>query len=156
MNEVIYRRAHDNELAQIITLQSNIFHAEQGIPEDDVETFLTRSPICWCAELAGKICGTAIAWKEDNVMHWGRFVVVPEMRGQHIGAKLARYTFEDLFHEGVDEICMTARDTTVKIVCGMGGEIVGESYLFYGGNVTPVVLKKEKYSKSAAELKKGS
>ena len=50
----------------------------------------------------------------------------------------------DIFHME-QEIHMTARDTTVKIVCDMGGEITGESYPFYGGNVTPVVLKKENF-----------
>ena len=40
---------------------------------------------------------------------------------------------------------MTARDTTVKIVSDMGGEVVGEPQPFYNGNVTPVVLKKENF-----------
>ena len=46
---------------------------------------------------------------------------------------------------GVEEIHMTARDTTVKIVCDMGGEVTGEPYAFYAGNVTPVVLKRGNY-----------
>ena len=46
---------------------------------------------------------------------------------------------------GVDKVYMDARDATVKIVCGMGGRVVGESYKFYEGNVTPVVLKKKDY-----------
>ncbi len=50
-----------------------------------------------------------------------------------------------LFAEGIDEIHMTARDTTVKIVCEMGGKISGEPYPFYAGNVTPVILKKKNY-----------
>lgn len=147
MDQIIYRQAHDTELEKIITLQSNIFHTEQGIPEDDVDEFLARNPICWCAELDGKIIGTAIAWKIEGIMHWGRFVVLPSLRGQKIGPKLARYSFEDLFSQGIEEIHMTARDTTVKIVCDMGGEITGEPYPFYDGNVTPVVLKKENFLK---------
>lgn len=73
-------------------------------------------------------------------MHWRRFVVLPSLRGQKIGPKLARYSFEDLFEQNVDEIHMTARDTTVKIVCDMGGKITGEPQSFYEGNVTPVYL----------------
>ena len=142
---MIYRRARFTELEKIIALQSNIFHTEQGIPEDDVNEFLSRNPICWCAEQDGEICGTAIAWKADGIVHWGRFVVIPSMRGRKIGPKLARYSFEDLFEQGVEEIYMTARDTTVKIVCNMGGEITGKPVPFYDGKVTPVVLKRENY-----------
>ena len=145
MKNIIYRRAHDYEYEKIIAMQSNIFYIEQGIPEDDVQEFLERDPICWCAEANGEICGIAIAWKEKEMMHWGRFVVIPSMRGRKIGPKLARYSFEDLFAEGIDEIHMTARDTTVKIVCEMGGKISGEPYPFYAGNVTPVILKKKNY-----------
>ena len=145
MSEIIYRRATETEIKQIILLQSNIFHVEQGIPEDDVDDFLKRDPICWCAELDGTICGTAIAWKKDHIMHWGRFVVIPAMRLKGIGTTLARYTFEDLFANGINEIHMTARDSTVKIVCNMGGQIVGEPYEFYDGNVTPIILRKNNY-----------
>ena len=110
-----------------------------------MEEFLSRNPICWCAKQNGEIIGTAIAWLEDGIMHWGRFVVVPPYRGKKIGPKLARYSFEDLFSIGVEEIYMTARDTTVKIVCDMGGEVTGEPYEFYKGCVTPVVLKRGNY-----------
>ena len=51
----------------------------------------------------------------------------------------------DLFANGIDEIHMTARDSTVKIVCDMGGKIVGEPYKFYDGNVTPIVLRKDNF-----------
>ena len=143
--KVIYRRAQESEYEKIIVLQSNIFHTEQGIPEDNVNEILSRLPICWCAELDGEIIGTALAWKEQGIMHWGRFVVIPSLRGHHIGPSLARFTFEDLFSHGVDEIHMTARDTTVKIVCDMGGQVTGEPMPFYEGNVTPVVLKRENF-----------
>ena len=73
MKNIIYRRAHDYEYEKIIAMQSNIFYIEQGIPEDDVQEFLERDPICWCAEANGEICGIAIAWKEKEVMHFQRF-----------------------------------------------------------------------------------
>ena len=44
--KMIFRRAYADEIEKIITLQSNIFHTEQGIPEDDVAEFLSRNPIC--------------------------------------------------------------------------------------------------------------
>ena len=46
---------------------------------------------------------------------------------------------------GVDSIRMDARETTVRIVCGMGGRIVGEPAAFYRGTVTPVVLERHAY-----------
>ena len=67
MNKIIYRRANKEEYAKIIILQSNIFHNEQGIPEDNVEEFLARNPICWCAELDGKITGEPQSFYEGNV-----------------------------------------------------------------------------------------
>ena len=67
-----------------------------------VEEFLSRNPICWCAKQNGENIGTAIAWRENGIMHWGRFVVLPPYRGKKIGPKLARYSFEDLFSMGVE------------------------------------------------------
>ena len=84
MDEIIYKRADADEVETIIKLQSDVFHIEQGIPEDLVEEFLSRNPICWCAKQNGEIIGTAIAWLEDGIMHWGRFVVVPPYRGKKI------------------------------------------------------------------------
>ena len=67
MDTIIYRRATKEEYTKIIILQSNIFHIEQGIPEDDVAEFLERNPICWCAELGGKITGEPQSFYEGNV-----------------------------------------------------------------------------------------
>ena len=41
---MIFRRACAAEIEKIIVLQSDIFHMEQGIPEDDVEEVLARNP----------------------------------------------------------------------------------------------------------------
>ena len=57
----------------------------------------------------------------------------------------AIYQYVFALAHGVDEIHMTARDTTVKIVCDMGGVVTGDPKPFYDGNVTPVVLKRENY-----------
>lgn len=129
-------------------MQADVFGGEQGIPGEDVDAFMAKEPVCWCAESDGKLYAAAAAWKENNEIHWGRFVVFPAARGLHIGTRLARFSFAELFHEGVDKIYMDARDATVKIVCGMGGKIVGEPYKFYGGNVTPILLTRDDFTKT--------
>lgn len=43
-------------------------------------------------------------------------------------------------HQGVDNIFLEARDATVHILTGFGAEIAGESFAFYCGNVTPMIL----------------
>ena len=91
------------------------------------------------------LCAAAAAWQEGSETHWGRFVVLPAFRGRHIGSRLARFSFDDLLAMGGDRIRMAARETTVRIVCGMGGRIVGEPAAFYRGTVTPVVLERHAY-----------
>lgn len=146
MEQIIYRKAEEKDLPAILAMQADIFSNEQGIPRELVDAFMGNEPKCWCAELDGMLVGAAASWKEAGVTHWGRFVVLPEFRGHHIGTALVRKSFEDLFESGVEEIYMEARDLTVKIVCGMGGVVVGPSVPFYVGNVTPVLLKKNVYA----------
>ena len=148
MENIIFRRALPSEIPQIIAMQSDIFQNEQGIPGDDIEAFLKKDPICWCAESEGRLLAATGAWKEDGEVHWGRVVVIPAARRQHIGTKLARLSFQELFDAGVKEIHMHARDTTVKLVCAMGGKAVGEPHEFYGANVTPVLLTKDDFNKA--------
>lgn len=145
MDNLNFRRATDDEIPRIVAMQSDILHGEQGNPVDDIDAFLAKEPVCWCAEADGIIYAATAAWQEGNETHWGRFVVFPAARGKHIGTKLAKTSFDDLFDLGVERIYMDARDTTVKIVCGMGERIIGESYKFYEGNVTPVMLEKKNY-----------
>ena len=145
MDDLVFRRAGKTDLPHILAMQADIFHGEQGIPDDDVGAFLQKRPICWCAGSGGVLCAAAAAWQEGSETHWGRFVVLPAFRGRHIGSRLARFSFDDLFAMGVDRIHMDARETTVRIVCGMGGRIVGEPAAFYRGTVTPVVLERHAY-----------
>lgn len=145
MEGMIFRRARQEELPRILRMQTDVFSGEQGIPCDDIDTFLQKKPLCWCAEQNGKIYAAAAAWYENGQLHWGRFVVFPLMRGRHIGTKLARCCFDDLFLQGAETIYMDARDATVKIVCAMGGETTGKPHSFYKGNVTPVMLQKQNY-----------
>ena len=147
MDNLIFRQATGDQISHILAMQRDIFSGEQGIPGDLIDAFLKNNPILWCAESEadGKIYAATAAWKENNEIHWGRFVVLPSARGKHIGTELARASFEDLFTMGAEKIYMEARDSTVRIVCGMGGKITGEPYEFYKGTVTPVVLERKDY-----------
>lgn len=145
METLTFRRARPEELPRILAMQADVFSGEQGIPSDDIDAFLAKEPICWCAETGGKIYAAAAAWTEGGETHWGRFVVFPAAHGMHIGTQLARAAFRDLFDTGVETIHMDARDATVAIVCGMGGRVVGAPYPFYEGNVTPVVLERSAF-----------
>ena len=145
MSEIIFRRINECEIPRILEIQTAAFCGEQGIPEEAIAEFLNDDPICWCAELDGQICATVAAWDEGERYHFGRFVVIPEMRGQHIATKLAKFAFDDMFENGVETIYMEARDITVRIVLAMGGKIIGEPWPFFKGNVTPLLLKKDEY-----------
>ena len=148
MERVIFRRAREDELPQIMALQMDVFHGEQEIPAADVARFTENDPVCWCAVADGRICGCAAAWKEGDEVHWGRFIVIPALRGQRIGTELARHSFDDLFRSGAEKLHMEARDAAARIICAMGGEITGEPRSFYRGNVTPVVLEKKNFMKN--------
>ena len=149
MKEIILRRAQQEDLRPIIELQKKIFHFEQNIPADDIEGFLDRNPVCWCAVCDGEIVSAAAAWEENGVFHWGRFVTDSRYRRLHIGTQLARYSFDDLFSHGYTQVYMEAREVTAKMIVKMGGEITGETVPFFDGTVTPLILKKESYYKSA-------
>ena len=97
MDDLVFRRAGKTDLPHILAMQADIFHGEQGIPDDDVGAFLQKRPICWCAGSGGVLCAAAAAWQEGSETHWGRFVVLPAFRGRHIGSRLARFSFDDLF-----------------------------------------------------------
>ena len=62
---------------------------------------------------------------------------------------ISRRCFDDLFSQGYTQIYMEAREVTVKMIVNMGGEITGETVPFFAGTVTPLILKKESYYKSA-------
>ena len=94
MDDLVFRRAGKTDLPHILAMQADIFHGEQGIPDDDVGAFLQKRPICWCAGSGGVLCAAAAAWQEGSETHWGRFVVLPAFRGRHIGSRLARIVGE--------------------------------------------------------------
>ena len=147
MDRFIIRQATREELPRILGMASEVFTREQGIPADDIDAFLKKEPICWCAIADDKIAAGVASWNENGETRCGRFFVIPSERGHHLGTKLARFMFEDLFDMGVETIHMEARDTTVKIVQSMGGRVVGETFQFFGENETPLVLEKKDYIK---------
>ena len=48
MDELYIRKATVEDLVQIVAMQNAAFHGEQGIPEDSVENFSKKEPLCWC------------------------------------------------------------------------------------------------------------
>lgn len=146
MSDIVIRRAVQEDMNRIIEMEIEVFTDEQGIPAVLQGISDEKSPIWWCALLDQKIVGAAAAWKENDQLHWGRFIVQKELRGQHLGSRLAKHSFDDLFLSEIDEIYMEARETTVKIVLNMGGHILGDPVPFFEGTVTPMILRRSDYN----------
>ena len=66
MENVVFRRATVEEMPRIIQMQSDVFSGEQGIPSEDLDVFMEKSPICWCAEKDGKIYAAVAALPADK------------------------------------------------------------------------------------------
>ena len=146
MKDLILRKATSLDLKEILQLQVDVFNAEQKIPASMIPLPAENSPRWWCALMDTTIVGAVAAWEYNSQVHWGRFVIMHSYRGLHIGTRLARFSLDDLFSQEIQEIYMDARDTTVKIICSMGGKIIGQPTEFYG-TVTPVVISKKDYKK---------
>ena len=147
MNDLVLRKAIDTDTAAIHRLQLDVFQGEQKIPAVMIPLPVESSPQWWCAFIGTSIVGAVAAWKENDQVHWGRFAIGQNHRGLHIGTKLAHFSMEDLFSQQIEEIHMEARDVTVKIICDMGGKIIGEPTEFYGSTITPVILHKMDFYK---------
>ena len=145
MAELILRKAGAGDMDEINGMQVEIFHGEQKIPLTGMILAEESSPQWWVAVLDKETVGAVAAWKGGGQTHWGRFMVRPICRGMHTGTKLAQHSLEELFAQGVEEIHMEARESTVKIISKMGGEILGNPVPFYAGTVTPLVLHREDY-----------
>ena len=63
MSNYIFRRATREEMPRILAMQADAFCGEQGIPADDIDTFMAKEPVCRCAESPedGKIYATVAA-----------------------------------------------------------------------------------------------
>jgi ribosomal protein S18 acetylase RimI-like enzyme len=145
MTDLSIRKATEEEIPLIIDIQKEIFCGEQNIPEDLIGTFLSSQPICWIAEQNGRIIGSISSWEEKGEVHLGRFVVLPQFRGQKAGTKLLNHAVLELFQNGVEVIYVEARDSAARMIRAIGGRDTGEAFEFYLGNVTPMVLEKGAY-----------
>ena len=142
MDDLTLRRATDEDMGGIFRLLREVFTGEQRIPAELIPLPPEQSPQWWwCALVGGEIAGAVAAWKVEGQTHWGRFATKGSLRGRRIGTRLAAFSFDDLFAGGCGEVYMDARETTVEIVCKMGGRVAGEPLEFYGSSVTPVVLR---------------
>ncbi len=151
MDDLVFRRATEEEIPQIIALQTEIFSGEQDIPEELIDSFLSSRPVCWCAEREGRIVASVSAWEENGEIHLGRFIVVPALRGQQIGSKLLEHAVRELFDSGVEVLYGEARDSAAGIIRAMGGRETGQPFPCYRGNVTPMVLEKNAFHEKNAE-----
>jgi predicted GNAT family N-acyltransferase len=147
MNNLTLRKATLQDMNDINQLQLDVFKGEQEIPAVFIPLSAEKSPQWWCALLGTSIVGAVAAWEENNQVHWGRFATRQNYRGFQIGTKLARFSLEDLFSQRIEEIYMDARAVTVKIICDMGGKIIGPPTKFYDGTVTPVIIYKGDYKR---------
>lgn len=145
MHELVLRKATNQDMNDIMKLQVNVFSGEQKIPENMIEVIGEDAVQWWCVTINSSLVGSVAAWKEDNQIHWGRYAVNSDYRGRHIGTALAKYSLEDLFSQGIKEVYMEARVAAVKIICSMGGKVIGEPVPFYEGTITPVLIREEDY-----------
>ena len=145
MKDVVFKKATDLDMEDIIKLEIDIFEGEQEIPAKLIPIPLENRPQWWCALLDETVIGAIAAWQEDGKIHLGRFAISPKYRRLHIGTDLVTYSIDDLFSQRIEEIHIEAREITVKIICDMGAKITGEPIEFYKGTVTPMILCKKDY-----------
>ncbi|MGO1043786.1 GNAT family N-acetyltransferase [Clostridioides difficile] len=147
MKKIIFRKATADDMLDINKLELDVFSVEQKIPKDIIPISQDKNPSWWCTTINDVIIGAVASWYENRQVHWGRFAIRKDFRSQHIGTELARFSIDDLFSQDIDEIFMEARDTTVKIICNLGGMVTGKAEDFYNETVTPVTLQKIHYHK---------
>ena len=143
--ECIVRRASDADMDAVMEMNAQIFEGEQNIPQEMNFIPADKQPQWWCMEQDGELVGTAAIYREGEQWHMGRITVAPKLRGQHKGTFLLKRVLDDVFAQDVDNIFLEARDATVHILTGFGAEIVGEPFAFYRGNVTPILLTRDKF-----------
>ncbi len=131
MSNYIFRRATCEEMPRILAMQSDVFSGEQGIPADDIDTFMAKNPLCWCAESPedGKIYAAVAAWNENGETHWGRFVVFPAARGHHLGTALAR-AFYNSAEDGVFKALGINSGRVLSNICATAVPMVAYAHNF--------------------------
>ncbi len=141
----IYKATHD-EFVLLEDISGEIFESEQGIPKSLTHIENEKNPQWWYVLDNETIVGTICAYFDNDEWHMGRIVIIPSKRNKGIATKMIRFALVDLFMHDVDTVYLEARDVTVHMLEKMGGEVIGESFEFYGDQCTPVVIKKEDYT----------
>lgn len=144
----VMRRVRPEEKERVLTLVSDVFEIEQGVPRDMDDIPAEKSPQWWCIEISGRIVGGIVSWEEPEGPHVGRFAVHPSFRHRHLGTDLLRGVLSALFALGASEVYGDARDVTLKILLKMGAEVIDEPYEFYSSNCTPFRVKKNEFIES--------
>ena len=137
------RQASTADMAEIMTLVEQVFSDEQNIPRELIPLPAEREPRWWYIRQDGRIAATVALYRNGEEWHMGRLAVAPGLRGGHIATQLLEVAIPAAFATGIDVIRTDCRDTTVHILQKFGGEIVGKTAVFFKGNITPVVLKRE-------------
>lgn len=135
--------AAPEDMAEIMTLVSSVFADEQSIPRELIPIPAEREPLWWYMRQDGRIAAAVALYRDGEKWHMGRLAVAPGLRGSHIATQLLETAIPAAFAMGIDVIRTDSRDTTVHILRKFGGEITGKTEVFFKGNITPVVLKRE-------------
>jgi predicted GNAT family N-acyltransferase len=128
----------DTYQRQAVNLMKKVFTLEQDIPADYLPVRI-QPQISWGILNEKELIALSIAWKEEDLWHWGRYAVDPDWRGKGLGKELAYQSIKALFDQGISEIHIDARDITLKLLSRFGAKVVGETFDFYGP-VTPMRL----------------
>lgn len=142
---IVYRRVSEEELDNIMDLVIRTFTGEQDIPYEMNYIPSEKNPQWFCAEENGKIIGTVVFFREDEMWHAGRFALEPEYRGKHIGTQLISFAFTEMFGIGMKETVMEARPATVHILTKLGAQVTGEQFPFYRETCTPIRMMREQF-----------
>ena len=135
--------ATEHDMAGIMALVTRTFAHEQGIPEEMIPIPAEKEPHWWCIRQDDNITAAVALYREGKEWHMGRLAVAPGLRGGHIATQLLETAIPAVFAMGIDTIYTDSRDTTVHILQKFGGEVAGETGVFFNGSITPVVLKRE-------------
>ena len=127
-----------------ISFLENIFYKEQRIPKEliPLESYNHR---WWCIKVSDKIVGIAVAWEIKSEWHWGRLAIHKKLRGFGVGKEITLRSLNELFQMEIEKVKIDARDITVKMILKIGGKIIGETTVFYGTAITPMVIQKKDF-----------
>ncbi|WP_339700918.1 GNAT family N-acetyltransferase [uncultured Roseivirga sp.] len=127
-----------------INFLEQVFHKEQSIPKELIP-LKNDSEKWWCIISDGEVLGIVAAWKIKSEWHWGRLAIDKKLRGLGLGKKIAVKSLNDLFHMGIEEVYIDARDITVSLLLKIGGKITGKKTSFYGASITPMKIMKNDF-----------